>query len=715
MTHHLSARRRLPAVCCGLLVLFMSRCPGGEAEGKQVLLQDGFEKGLEGWSQEGAAEFAVAEDNPHAGARAARITVGGDNKPAYQKFTRVVDEKPGPLDSYRATVWVRTSGVTTNPGAYVVLEYFDGDKRLDVSHGGMATDATAREWRQLEVSGTAPAGARRVRVALLLHAVGSAWFDDVEVTCVRHKAPPEKPAGTCSIRIEPDTIVCPRFGGVGFHCSEHEHNITKDHWDQVLAKRWRELRPAFARLSDFCDWSQAKRDIQARYILMMKDVGTEVYLTTWNPKDVSDGPDRVAYAKKVVDYLEYLVRSKGCSNLKYYCMTNELSLKQWGSLQNDLPKFRSYHKCLYDELAARKLDIQLLATDASPVQLWHTIEWAAKNMDEITGIYGGHHYINDYALEDDRFYGWFLERVKWGAALARGKHKDFVLGEFGSKQDNRTVNGVKLDRCIYYETPQEPLAALQVCEAALAAVNGGAYALGYWTFSDYPDEYNQHYQNKWGVFRWSKTDYSTRAVYYSYGLLTRFFRGPATVFSITGSDPLLRAAALQHHGAKTYSIAVLNRYKVSAPVTIALSNAPAPAVFRKYVFDSARVPTHPFGDMQPPEGKLALKDGLLADTVAPLSLTVYTTACDDDPPAAVKNVKAEKDAAGQWRVTWQAALKPDLCYYRVHRGTQADIVPSPANQIGSTIATELLDEKGGAGEPYYKVVAVDQSGNASKP
>jgi hypothetical protein len=136
----------------------------------------------------------------------------------------------------------------------------------------------------------------------------------------------------------------------------------------VLAKRWRELRPAFARLSDFCDWSQAKRDIQARCILMMKDVGTEVYLTTWNPKDVPDGPDRVAYAKKVVDYLEYLVRTKGCSNLKYYCMTNELSLKQWGSLQNDLPKFRSYHKCLYDELAARKLDIQPAGKDQEAQQ-----------------------------------------------------------------------------------------------------------------------------------------------------------------------------------------------------------------------------------------------------------------------------------------------------------------------------------------------------------
>ncbi|MCY3019219.1 MAG: carbohydrate binding domain-containing protein, partial [Planctomycetota bacterium] len=393
-----------------------------------VVVQDGFEKGLEGWEKEGAAEFAVATENPHNGDKCARITVAAGEQPAYQKLTRVVDEKPTQGSIYHASVWVRTSGVAANPGAYVVIEYFDQDKRLDVSHGGMATDANAREWRQLEVEGTAPKGAQRVRVALLLHANGSAWFDDLEVTCMKRNPPPEKPPETCRIRLDPEAIVTPVFSGVGFHCSEHEHSITKTHMDQVLAKRWRELRPTFARLSDFCDWNQARRDVQANYILMMKEVGTQVYLTTWNPKDVLEGDERSAYAKKVVDYLEYLVRTKGCTNVKYYCMTNELSLKQWGSLQNDLPKFKSYHKCLYDELAARKLDIKLLATDASPVQLWHTIEWAKKNMDDITGIYGGHHYINDCALEDDRFYGWFLEKVKWGAGVARGK--GFVLGEF---------------------------------------------------------------------------------------------------------------------------------------------------------------------------------------------------------------------------------------------------------------------------------------------
>ncbi|HEY3322723.1 MAG TPA: carbohydrate binding domain-containing protein [Planctomycetota bacterium] len=695
-------------IVCALLLCVSSMVAAEESDA-QVLFREDFEAGIGAWQTEGQAEFSAAAEKPHGGQKAAKIVLTAGVKPAYQKFVRVIDEKVSGGDAYHVSVWVRTEGVNSDPGAYVALEYFDGDKRLDVSHGGHASDNSAREWQQLKVEGTAPKGSRRVRLALLLHANGSAWFDDVEVMCTRYKPIPEKPPAPCAIRISSENVIHPNFGGVGFHCSEHEHTFSQEHFDQVLAKRWRELRPSFARLGDNCDWKGERRDIQANYIRMMKDVGTEVYVTTWNPKDVPEGPERKAYAKSVVDYLEYLVRTKGCTNIKYYCMTNELSMKQWGAMNKDLPKFKSYHQCFYDELNARKLDIKLLATDASPVGCWPSIEWASKNMDEITGVYGGHHYINDYQLEDVRFYGWFLQQAKWGAGLARAKGKNFILGEFGSKQDNSVVNGVKQDRCIWYETPQEPLAALQVCEAGIAAINGGVYALGYWTFADYPDEYSRGYINKWGAFRWSKTDHSTRAVYYSYGLLTRFFRGPATTLSVSSSDPLLRVAAVQHHGAKTISVAVINRYNAPAEVKVGVVPASLPAgteagttlKLRKYVYETAHVPQHPFGDMQAPAGQIEMKDGAFSDNVAPLSLSVYTSEYDDDPPAAVKDVKAEKNAEGKWRVSWSANTEADFCYYRVYRGE---------TQMGSTVATEFTSE----GEGQYRVIAVDQSGNAGK-
>jgi hypothetical protein len=44
-------------------------------------------------------------------------------------------------------------------------------------------------------------------------------------------------------------VIQPKFGGVGFHADFSLPSSTPEHFDQVLAKRWRELQPSFARVS----------------------------------------------------------------------------------------------------------------------------------------------------------------------------------------------------------------------------------------------------------------------------------------------------------------------------------------------------------------------------------------------------------------------------------------------------------------------------------
>lgn len=678
---------------------------------RQVIFADGFEKDLGLWQTEGLAHFAIATTKPHSGRQCAEIDLAG-HTPAYQKLFRFVDEAASPGDRYRAKVWVRTSGVKTPPGAYIVIEFFDGERRLEVCHGGMAVDTGTDDWRELEVEGVAQTRAR-VRVALILHSAGKAWFDDVEVSCMKKLKRPDAPPETCRIRVDASKVITERLGGIGFHMFDHLHKKTQRQMDEVFAKRWRELNPSFARLTHTWDWDWT--DAVANMKRLRDETQTEIYLTTWDPKDTSAGEDRIAYARQVADMLERLVRREGLTNITTYCMTNELSLGGWGKLASDLPKFKDYHSAIFKELTARGLGIKLLATDASPISFWHTIEWASQNMDDITGAYGGHHYINDYHPTDDSFYPWFLEKVGWGVKIASGRGKPFIIGEFGSKQDGRTIGGTLMDTCIWWDTPEEKFVGLQVAEAALAAVNAGAYAICYWTFADFPDDPNGKYQNKWGLFKWSGTDHSTRMLYYSYGLLTRFFRGPAKVLTCETSDPFIRVAAIaDQKGDKARSLALVNRYDTEVRIAVEWSKGLANATLRKYSW-SANLPAHPFGDMPPHAGIVKARSGRFEDKVPPLSVNVYTTDFDDSPPAKVQNLKVETLPSGARRVTWKPIEVHDLCYYRVYRGKAADFEPSVQTQIGSTVACEFVDENPKAVGWFYRVAAVDRSGNTGAP
>jgi hypothetical protein len=694
-----------------------------------VLVSSGFEEGLDGWTCVGPAEFAADKEQHHGGGQSARITIAPGTTPHYQQLYHEV-KGLGPRDRVTASVWVRTRGVEDGDGAYMALEFLGaGGQRVDIAHGKVSRKNGKDGWDRLTAEAVVPQTAASARLLLVLNSHGTAWFDDAEVVLAEKPALwPDLGDAQREVVVHTGQVVQAKFGGVGFDVFDHVHDASRQLLDEVIVKRWRELNPSFARVYHDCNWDRQMLDKVAARLGRLQETGTEIYVTTWNPQDCRTAADLAAYARKVVDSLEYLVRTRGLTNIKDYCMTNELCLGAgtYAALTNDMPRFKTYHQAIFDELKARKLDIRLLATDASPISAWDTIDWATKNMDEITGVYGGHEYTAEYSLDDERFYPWFLSKMQWGAGMARSRNKDFILGEFGCKQvpPGTTVAGKAMDSCVYFDTPQEPLVGIQLAEAAIAAINGGIYALGYWTFADFPDSFaatggvptGNSYANKWGVFKWSGGDNSTRDHYYAYGLLTKFFRGPATVCQVTVNDPRLRVAASQHQVAGTWSLAVVNRNSRAAPLSVTMDGTALSASFRKYVYDPANIPSNPFGDLQAPAGTVAMKDGRLADTVGPMTLTVYTTAYQDNAPAPVQGLKVEPTADGNRRLTWQASDAPDFCYYRVYRSDQPDFVPDMKTQIGSTIATSFTDSKGEADKEYhYRILAVDTFGNVSRP
>ncbi len=493
------------------------------------------------------------------------------------------------------------------------------------------------------------------------------------------------------------------FKGIGFHVFCHLHPMTDRQSAEVFDKRWREMNPSYARLTHYWNWDLARA---LPHLHRLGQTGTEMYLTTWDPPDLPAGPPRDTYAARVGELLESLVVSHGCDHLTTYCMTNEMSLRRWGDLRDEPATFADYHARIHAELARRRLPVGLLASDASPIQRWDTIEWAAEHMDAITAVYGGHHYLNDHPPEDPAMCDWLGDRLAWAARLADRRGKGFVIGEIGAAQyKGPPMDGTHHDACRWWDTPSEPLVALQLAEIAIAAISAGISAVCYWTFADFPDTWRPNAVNKWGTFRWSAGDHTPRAHYDPVGQLTRFFRGPADPATVTADDPLIRAAGIRHRDGDAWSLVIVSRRDERCEATIDM-----PAEWRgdgvricRYASADPRV--HPFGDLADPTADPEVRDGRLAVELEPASVTVLTTvgAGTSAPPAPERVRVRMEPGAPTGRLVWEP-VEPAV-YYRVGTGG--------GGQLASTTATAwpIAPDAPRA----LSVAAVDDHGRCSPP
>jgi hypothetical protein len=195
-------------------------------------------------------------------------------------------------------------------------------------------------------------------------------------------------------------------------------------------------------------------------------------------------------------------------------------------------------------------------------------------------------------------------------------------------------------------------------------------------------------------------------------------RGPAEVLEINSSDPLVRICAVRNIAQNAVSIAVINRNSEEKRLQFEVNEDLGDMTFRKYVYDPEDPPFNYFGDLQQHCETIDVRGQEFNDMIRPNSIVMYTTLYDDEAPASVSGLKVEAakiENRDRNVLTWEENRENDLCYYRIYRSTKEDFEISAEKQIATTVSTKYIDRKvHGLPQYYYKLTAVDQSGNASE-
>ena len=532
------------------------------------------------------------------------------------------------------------------------------------------------------------------------------------------------------------------WGGFGFHNSETSMTsiMSEEFRDQRVLKTFREISPTYARVfAGYWDWTREAMDRFADYYdATFRAAGTTLYVVPGRMPVITEDFDATNYCEAVATRLEYLVKERKCTKIRYYCLSNELSVGPtyaWFGKHLDL--YAALNREMHRAFLRHRLDIGLQTPDSSGYSRMSDIDWAITNINEQTDTYCWHCYERSLQPGDPALYANLTTALTNLVSKALRKEKRLSLGEFGFTGKN-TPYGKGCMRDDGHDAFRHPgsdfsrRAAISRAEMGLAALNAGAVSAVSWTMVDYPDpflredgdtpEEKARYDvarfsgfgldvryNKNGLFRWcdEERDYSSYPDLYTMGYLVKLFRKGARVLPYTTDDDTLRAGGVTNPNGSA-SFALVN-WGEAKTVTLVVKH-PLDKPLRVYEYDSEHPPINPFNDLQPMKGTVSAVKGEVVVTVPARSLTFLTTDYVDRQPSAITQVRIVNG-----RLTWASSEDPEHVYYRVFKdGKQiASTVATSLDLGGSQLAATASDAMNCV-PPVFVVKSVDKWGNVRR-
>jgi len=522
------------------------------------------------------------------------------------------------------------------------------------------------------------------------------------------------------------------WGGFGFHNSEATMTplMSDEFRDQRVLKTFREISPTYSRVfAGYWDWTREAMDRFADYYdATFRLAGTTLYVVPGRMPVITDDFDAAKYCEAVATRLEYLVKERKCTKIRYYCLSNELSVGPtyaWFGKHWDL--YAEINREMQRAFMRHGLDIGLQTPDSSGYSRMSDIDWAITNINEQTDTYCWHCYERNLQPGDPALYANLSAALTNLVSKAMRKEKRLSLGEFGFTGKNMPYGkgAMRDDGHDAFRHPGSEFsrrAAISRAEMGLAALNAGAVSAVSWTMVDYPDPFlredgdtpdeKARYDvarfsgfgldvryNKNGLFCWcdDERDYSSYPDLYTMGYLVKLFRKGARVLPYTTDDDTLRAGGVTNPDGSA-SLAIVN-WGDAKKVTLVVPH-PLTKPLRVYEYDSENPPHNAFNDLQPAKGTVSAQNGIVTVSVPARSMTFLTTDYVDRQPSAITKIRIVNGRLG-----WAPCEDPEHVYYRVFKD---------GKQTASTVAISLpVPDAKPADASRFSVKSVDRWGNTS--
>ena len=376
-----------------------------------------------------------------------------------------------------------------------------------------------------------------------------------------------------------------RILGVG------NNELSAGNW-QKLFERVRFMRPGLVRLMGSCGWNYlvngdydpSKSDkILIRVLDFCQAEGVNVIWGEWGHQG-GESIDET-WLGMALDFLSYLVNTRGYSCIKYYNMVNEPA-GSWASTKENYNLWKTLIDKTYAGMKERGLlsKVQLIGPDAA---VWTTahLPWvtnSVKDLDDKLGAYDIHTYPIDDEVRSD-FYASLLKAYRDPTP----KSKPMLMGELGYKYGDNSLPGMKNTELIAadvwssYDSNMMIYYAFYGIDMALAYIRN--MAAGYrgivaWDMDDAMYHGTDGGFKRWGFWNilgeemGKPADKTIRPWFYPVSLLCRYFPSGCDIYKVTWAKgrPTLDAVAAAKNN--KYTLTVCNFGSDAQTVNFTMTN-----------------------------------------------------------------------------------------------------------------------------------------------